>query len=93
MILAINRIKTGKAIESRSWKNKEKWSGWGDLNSRPLAPQASALAGLRYTPNHKNAHDNHSARSFNNRFKNDSFHGTLHKISAGVPFAIPPAVC
>jgi hypothetical protein len=29
-----------------------KWSGRGDLNSRPLAPQASALAGLRYAPNH-----------------------------------------
>jgi hypothetical protein len=28
----------------------EKWSGRGDLNSRPLAPQASALAGLRYAP-------------------------------------------
>ena len=23
------------------------------MNSRPLAPQASALAGLRYAPNHK----------------------------------------
>ena len=29
-----------------------KWSGRRDLNSRPLAPQASALAGLRYAPNH-----------------------------------------
>src|SRR5690349_12490978 len=28
----------------------EKWSGRRDLNSRPLAPQASALAGLRYAP-------------------------------------------
>ena len=28
----------------------EDWSGRGDLNSRPLAPQASALAGLRYAP-------------------------------------------
>ena len=28
----------------------ENWSGRGDLNSRPLAPQASALAGLRYAP-------------------------------------------
>ena len=27
-----------------------KWSGRRDLNSRPLAPQASALAGLRYAP-------------------------------------------
>ena len=30
-----------------NWKD---WSGRGDLNSRPLAPQASALAGLRYAP-------------------------------------------
>ncbi len=27
------------------------WSAWRDLNPRPLAPQASALARLRYTPN------------------------------------------
>src|SRR5262245_3316501 len=27
-----------------------KWSGRGDLNSRPLAPQASALAKLRHGP-------------------------------------------
>ena len=27
-----------------------KWSGRRDLNPRPLAPQASALAGLRYAP-------------------------------------------
>ena len=33
-------------------RGEEKWSGRGDLNSRPLAPQASALAGLRYAPNH-----------------------------------------
>ena len=26
-------------------------SGWGDLNSRPLRPERSALTGLRYTPN------------------------------------------
>ncbi len=25
-------------------------SEWGDLNSRPLDPQSSALTGLRYTP-------------------------------------------
>ena len=25
-------------------------SGWGDLNSRPPAPEAGALTGLRYTP-------------------------------------------
>ena len=26
------------------------WSGWRDLNPRPLAPKASALAKLRYIP-------------------------------------------
>ena len=25
-------------------------SGWGDLNSRPLVPQTSALTKLRYSP-------------------------------------------
>ena len=31
------------------------WSGWRDLNPRPLAPKASALAKLRYiTLNHVN---------------------------------------
>lgn len=25
-------------------------SGWGDLNSRPLAPQTSTLTGLSYIP-------------------------------------------
>ncbi len=29
---------------------KIKWSGWRDLNPRPLAPHASALARLRYIP-------------------------------------------
>jgi hypothetical protein len=37
--------------EGRCWQMEgEKWSGRRDLNSRPLAPQASALAGLRYAP-------------------------------------------
>ena len=40
-------FKEKKDIES----NPRKWSGRRDLNSRPLAPQASALAGLRYAPN------------------------------------------
>ncbi len=26
------------------------WSGWGDLNSRPLDPQSSALTKLRHSP-------------------------------------------
>ncbi len=26
------------------------WSEWGDLNSRPLDPQSSALTVLRHTP-------------------------------------------
>ncbi len=26
------------------------WSGWRDLNPRPLRPERSALAKLRYTP-------------------------------------------
>ena len=29
---------------------KEKMSGWGDSNPRPLRPERSALTGLRYTP-------------------------------------------
>ncbi len=40
--------------ESRSeWLSKRLsgWSGRRDLNSRPLAPQASALPRLRYAPN------------------------------------------
>src|ERR1051325_2738420 len=37
--------------KNRKYRNLEgKWSGRRDLNSRPLAPQASALAGLRYAP-------------------------------------------
>ena len=40
--------------ERQKWRFiEEKWSGRRDLNSRPLAPQASALAGLRYAPNHR----------------------------------------
>jgi hypothetical protein len=27
-----------------------KWSGWRDLNSRPLDPQSSALTKLRHSP-------------------------------------------
>ena len=27
------------------------WSGWRDLNPRPLVPQTSALTKLRYSPN------------------------------------------
>ena len=42
---------------AKQGKTGIKWSGRGDLNSRPLAPQASALAGLRYAPNHKNIGD------------------------------------
>ena len=30
--------------------NNPHWSGWRDLNPRPLAPKASALAKLRYIP-------------------------------------------
>ena len=34
--------------------NRDVWyyleSGWGDSNSRPPAPKAGALTGLRYTP-------------------------------------------
>ena len=43
----------------------KKWSGRGDLNSRPLAPQASALAGLRYAPNHWKTHHTTSPFCFN----------------------------
>ena len=35
---------------SRVFSAVEDWSGRRDSNSRPLAPQASALAGLRYAP-------------------------------------------
>ena len=39
------------AIRNMSSAGKdEKWSGRLDLNQRPLAPQASALTGLRYAP-------------------------------------------
>ena len=34
-------------MEQAGLKNE---SGWGDLNSRPLGPEPSALTGLRYTP-------------------------------------------
>ncbi len=37
------------AVE-RSSEHKNKWSGWQDLNLRHLAPKASALAKLSYTP-------------------------------------------
>ena len=41
-------------MKKSSWTSSPiKWSGRGDLNSRPLAPQASALARLRYAPNHR----------------------------------------
>ena len=30
------------------------WSGWRDLNPRPLEPHSSALAKLRYTPTFHN---------------------------------------
>lgn len=36
----------------------EKWSGRRDSNSRPLAPQASALARLRYAPTEIRQADN-----------------------------------
>ena len=32
------------------FRNIEKWSGRRDLNSRPLVPETSALARLRYAP-------------------------------------------
>ena len=32
---------------------KGNWSGWRDSNPRPPAPQAGALARLRYIPNRK----------------------------------------
>ncbi len=34
--------------------DEKKWSGWWDSNSRPSAPKADALTGLRYTPNNIN---------------------------------------
>ena len=34
-----------------------RWSGRRDLNSRPLAPQASALARLRYAPTFRRPYD------------------------------------
>ncbi len=44
----------GKPLENaekrEGFEEKEE-SGWRDLNPRPLAPQASALAKLRYSPN------------------------------------------
>ncbi len=50
LVKIVRRISAAdKPLEKSPFK---KWSGWGDLNSRPLAPQASALARLRYTPNH-----------------------------------------
>jgi hypothetical protein len=36
----------------RSWSHKI-WSGRRELNPGPLAPHASALAGLRYAPLYK----------------------------------------
>ncbi|MEY2967420.1 MAG: hypothetical protein RIQ64_47 [Actinomycetota bacterium] len=55
---------TGDAAEAAPWKatlvkieNKtsqrfmrKKWSGWRDLNPRPLVPQTSALTKLRHSP-------------------------------------------
>ncbi len=50
------------------------WSGWRDLNSRPLRPERSALTGLRYTP--KQAHKN---SFFSPKFqKYGSDHFTFH---------------
>ena len=44
------RSKRPLQFQSRVFTGLKNWSGRRDLNPRPLAPQASALAGLRYAP-------------------------------------------
>ena len=62
-------LRTGDFVR----KPIQKWSGRGDLNSRPLAPQASALAGLRYAPNHWSGYSIQPARRFNHEDFSISF--------------------
>ena len=46
---------TGRSPENFSGEKPEsvKWSGWSDLNRRPLRPERSALAKLSHTPTRK----------------------------------------
>src|SRR5215472_17169795 len=69
-ITRIGIERTGKETAStfltlQRFNVSRKWSGRGDSNSRPLAPQASALAGLRYAPNHWDVHATPFARHIN----------------------------
>jgi hypothetical protein len=53
-----NRQQVNFSFEAE--ENKKIWSGCRDLNSGPLAPQASALARLRHSPILSGGHSGHS---------------------------------
>ena len=63
-ILSDDNKKTLKSIDF-----KVSWSEWLDLNQRPLAPQASTLAKLSYTPM---TSTNYSISFSKSKAKNDS---------------------